>query len=49
MLIYINNKGVKMNKKKLVYKKPKLVTHGKLNDITAGGGSLPSESQKHSQ
>jgi len=38
-----------MNKKKLIYKKPKLTNHGKLKEITAGGGSLPSESQKHSQ
>ncbi len=36
-----------MNKKKLLYKKPQLTIHGKLNKITTGTGSLPSESQQH--
>lgn len=38
-----------MKKKKLLYKKPQLTIHGKLNKITAGGGSLPSENQGHHQ
>lgn len=36
-----------MNKKKLVYNKPQFTNHGKLEEITAGGGSLPSENQGH--